>query len=139
MNDVLPVLQLPTGDWYAAENLPRVPESAERARRMARTAIASWGLLRLSDQSELLVTELVSNAVKHAQGEGLRVTVLRLSYERVRIGVHDRDRTRPRIKPVTLDGESGRGLLLIDALSVSWGVDLLPGGKRVWVVLEAAS
>lgn len=133
----LPIVELPGGDSFAARNLERVPESAELARSLVRGALESWGLLRMGEPARVVVTELVSNAVRHAQGDGLRVTVVRLSPERVRIGVVDRDRTRPQVKPMSLDAESGRGLVLVEAMSSVWGVDLLPGGKEVWADLEA--
>jgi anti-sigma regulatory factor (Ser/Thr protein kinase) len=84
------------------------------------------------------VTELVSNAITHACGEGMRVTVVSLSECRVRVAVIDQDRTRPQLKPPTPDRERGRGLLLVHALSDTWGVELLPGGKRVWAELKAS-
>lgn len=126
-------------DQHAAASFERTPESARDARRLVRDTLKDWGLAHLADQAELVVTELVSNAVRHAKGEGLRVTVDRLPTGRVHLAVLDRDPARPQIRPPTPDGVSGRGLLLVDAMSFAWGVDMLPGGKRVWAVLEAAS
>lgn len=126
-------------DWHFVENFDRVPESAAAARRLVHNALDEWHLLQMGDRAMLVVTELVSNAARHAQGDGVRVSVVRFSGDRVRIDVIDRDRTRPEIKLGTLDQEGGRGLLLVEAISSVWGVDLLPGGKRVWAVLEPAS
>jgi serine/threonine-protein kinase RsbW len=135
---VPPIAHYPTGDWHAAENFQRVPQSAAAARRLVHDTLGGWHLLRMDDRAMVIVTELVSNAINHARGDGMRVSVVRFPDDRVRIGVIDRDRTRPEIKPMTPDQEGGRGLLLIEAMSSVWGVDLLPGGKRVWAELEAS-
>jgi serine/threonine-protein kinase RsbW len=119
-----------------AESLERVPESAAAARRLVETALHAWGLAHLTDHTLLVVTELASNAIRHADGEGMRVSVTRLSDHRVRVGVTDRDRTRPQINHSTPDQERGRGLLIVDSVSSLWGVDVLPGGKHVWADLE---
>ncbi|WP_225846875.1 ATP-binding protein [Streptomyces sp. HPF1205] len=122
-----------------AENFERVPGAATAARRLVSTALDAWELSQLADPATLVVSELVSNAVRHATGEGMRITVHRLPTGRVHLAVLDRDPTRPQVQPPTPDGVSGRGLLLVEAMSFAWGVDMLPGGKRVWSVLEAAS
>lgn len=122
-----------------AENLERVPESAAAARRMVSQALEVWQLPQLADTALLVLSELVSNAVRHATGEGMRITAHRLPTGRVHLAVLDRDPTRPQIRPPTPDGVSGRGLLLVEAMSFAWGVDMLPGGKRVWAVVGAAS
>jgi serine/threonine-protein kinase RsbW len=134
----LPINEVPDGDWYAAAGLERVPESAEAARRLVRDALASWGLLQVGHPAGVVVTELVSNAVRHTRSTGLSVSVVRLAPRRVCIGVLDQDRRRPEFKPWSLEAESGRGLLLIDAMASAWGVDVLPDGKRVWALLEAS-
>jgi two-component sensor histidine kinase len=128
----------PAAERVFAENLERIPESAAVARTLVTDALTAWELMQLKDTAALVLSELVSNAVNHARGEGMRVSVIRRADRRVRLSVIDRDRTRPRVRPMTMDGEGGRGLVLIDAVSVAWGVDVLPGGKRVWADLVAA-
>jgi anti-sigma regulatory factor (Ser/Thr protein kinase) len=123
-------------DVAASESYARRPESAGLARRLVHNVLGTWGLSDLIDRAGLVATELVSNAVRHARGEGLRVTIILLPQGRVQVSVWDRDCTQPEIRMPSPDGISGRGLLLVDALSVFWGVELLPGGKRVWAVLE---
>lgn len=127
-----------TGTVYTAY-LERLPESAGVARRLAAAALAAWQLPQLSDDTALVLTELVSNAVTHAAGEGMRVSVERLGERRIRLAVTDRTRTRPQLRAASSSGECGRGLRLIIALSARWGVDVLPDGKRVWADLEEAS
>jgi len=104
--------------------------SARTARHAVRALLAQAGVD--TDVAALLVTELVANTARYA-GEGsidLRAT---LRGETVRIEVDDDsgdlpgDQREPR-----WEQESGRGLLLVKALSERWGVELLPTGKRVW-------
>lgn len=120
-----------------AQSLERVPKSAAAARELLVAALQTWHLVQLADTAALVLGELVSNAVRHAEGEVMRVSVIRRDDGHVRVSVIDRSRTRPKARPTTADAESGRGLVLITALSAAWGVDLLPGGKSVWADLEA--
>jgi anti-sigma regulatory factor (Ser/Thr protein kinase) len=132
-----PVPARPVQTAYA-ENFERVPESAAAARRLVSRALEVWDLPQLADSAVLIMAELVSNTVRHAQGEGMRVHVMLVTDRRVRVSVLDRDSTRPQMRNQESDDdeEGGRGLYIVDAESVSWGVDLLPGGKRVWADLE---
>lgn len=129
----------PTAEKVYAESLERIPESTAAARHLVSDALDAWHLPQLTDTATLVLTELVSNSVRHARGEGMRVTVMRLSERCVRVSVIDRDSTRPRMRDQEPgeDEERGRGLFIIKAESVAWGVDLLPGGKQVWADLEA--
>jgi serine/threonine-protein kinase RsbW len=121
----------PTASAAYAENFERVPQSAAAARHLVSGALEIWHLPQLADTATLVLTELVSNAIRHASGEGMRVNVTRLTRHRVRVSVLDRDCTHPRMQDPDPGGERGRGLFIVNAESVSWGVDVLPGGKRV--------
>ncbi|MGW3498164.1 ATP-binding protein [Streptomyces sp. NPDC001020] len=115
------------------ETLPRVPESARHARRLVGLALDVWGMSGVRDVAEVLVSELLTNAVKHARRDSVRVTVTRLSRERVRVAVVDLSRRHPRPRAASANEESGRGLEIVKALSRGWwGVDTLSFGKRVW-------
>ncbi|MEE4543689.1 ATP-binding protein [Streptomyces sp. V4-01] len=118
-----------------AANYERVPSACPAARTLVAGALRAWGLADLTD-ADLVLSELVSNAIRHAEGDGMRVTALRLSGRRVRIGVIDRGRGRPTVQALTADGESGRGMWLVASLSAAWGVQVLPGGKCVWSEME---
>lgn len=136
----------PTGHPGYSETVPALEESAEVARRLVRTAVAAWHLEELTDAGVLLVTELVANAVKHTNSRNIRVVISRPSRRYVRIAVVDKSRTMPDMprlgqsddKEVSLEDVplSGRGLVLVDALSNRWGTDLYPWGKRVWGELK---
>ncbi|MHA5050782.1 ATP-binding protein [Streptomyces sp. SD15] len=83
---------------------------------------------------QLCVTELVGNVVRHVgEGTPVRVRVARTCGGRVRVEVSDPD---PRALPVLLcatgDDESGRGLALLDAVTLRWGVQQGAAGKTVW-------
>ncbi|HWU08102.1 MAG TPA: ATP-binding protein [Streptomyces sp.] len=133
--------EVPVSSW----SMPRVPESAGLARCLVREALGSWELPGLVDGVTLVVTELVANAAEHARppeghvhGGTIRVTVSLVEPDRVRVAVVDLDRTEPVLGvPAADDEERGRGLALVAALSVSWGVEPLGWGKRVWAELEA--
>ncbi|MDK1472413.1 ATP-binding protein [Streptomyces sp. 549] len=128
-----------TGCPRYSETLPREPGSAATARRLVRVAVAVWGLDEAADDGTLVVTELVGNAVRHARGHLIRVTVSRPAAARVRIGVVDRSKARPGLMSPGTEDEGGRGLALVAALAGSWGCDPLPWGKRVWAELHVAA
>lgn len=113
--------------------LPSRPESAYAARRLTHIVVLrQWALTPLmAEESVLLVSELVGNAVRHT---GARVFGLRMLRRRgwMRIEVRDPSRGLPCLLPVRDLDTSGRGLTLVDTLSDRWGVDLLPRGKTTW-------
>ncbi|MFJ5609201.1 ATP-binding protein [Streptomyces sp. NPDC093221] len=111
------------------------PESASTARRLALSVVRVWGLPQFADTVELLVSELVGNAVRHT---GARTFGLRMHWRRgwVRVEVRDPSRALPCLLPVRGLDASGRGLFLVDKLSDRWGVDLQPRGKTTWFELR---
>jgi anti-sigma regulatory factor (Ser/Thr protein kinase) len=124
------------GDPSAGEvHLTSRPESASTARRLALSVIRLWGLPQYADTVELLVSELVGNAVRHT---GARTFGLRMRRRRgwVRVEVRDPSRALPCLLPVREMDISGRGLFLVDRLSERWGVDLQPLGKTTWFELR---
>ncbi|MFD4525422.1 ATP-binding protein [Streptomyces sp. NPDC058470] len=83
---------------------------------------------------QICATELVANVIRHiGEGTPVRVRVIRADGARIRVEVTDPD---PRALPVLLcatgDDESGRGLALLDALTLRWGVERGAVGKTVW-------
>ncbi|MEV4613794.1 ATP-binding protein [Kitasatospora sp. NPDC049258] len=120
--------------------LPSTVRSAGRARALLRDLLSEADTSQeLFEAAELIVSELVANAVTHARTPGrLIAVVLAISAGRLRIEVHDAS-DRPAELPLGagIDSESGRGLLLVDALAVVWGCSPRPGGvgKFVWAVV----
>ncbi len=117
--------------------LPSRPESAATARRLAQVvALRQWQLgPRVTEDTVLLVSELVGNAVRHT---GARVFGLHMRRRPgwIRVEVRDPSRGLPCLMPVQDTDISGRGLFLVDKLSDRWGVDLLPRGKTTWFELR---
>lgn len=108
------------------------PESPGNARRLARIALAQWGLSEYAGTAELLVSELMTNAVYHATRPiGLRL----LRTSTLRCEVLDDDPGAPVLNlPEPLD-DAGRGLYLVSKLAARWGVSRVPTGKIVWFEL----
>ncbi|MER6627180.1 ATP-binding protein [Streptomyces sp. NPDC000987] len=101
-------------------------------RRAAAAQLSRWGLLAMTDETELLVTELATNVVKHV-GVGASATlVLEWRGERLRLEVHDRSLAVPSPKAADCDAECGRGLHLVAAVAAEWGTSLAAAGKAVW-------
>jgi len=107
------------------------------ARQATHEALAAWQVAHLEETALLLVSELVTNAVRHARTGGTAV-VLRLETAGswLRIEVHDADPRMPQPRtPDQLD-ESGFGFVLLDALADKWGVREATIGKAVWAELD---
>ncbi|MFI1032561.1 SpoIIE family protein phosphatase [Streptomyces sp. NPDC020951] len=116
-------------DRMASWPLPDEPIAAGRARRHVREQLAVWDLGDLAPTTELLVSELVGNVVRHARGP----VRLRLLYGAELIcEVFDGSQTMPRIRRAAETDEGGRGLQLITALSERWGARYTPTGKCIW-------
>ncbi|MFI9292759.1 SpoIIE family protein phosphatase [Streptomyces gardneri] len=116
------------GDW----SLPREPRSVGRARELARTQLKAWDLEPLVDTVELLVSELVTNALRYGEGE-IRLRLLR---DRTLVcEVWDAGLVQPRRRRARDTDEGGRGLQLVGLLSSSWGSRRTPRGKTVWFEL----
>ncbi|GGU37141.1 SpoIIE family protein phosphatase [Streptomyces lavendofoliae] len=122
---------LPTeavGDW----RLPREPRSVGRARELARAQLTAWDLEALVDTVELLVSELVTNALRYGEGE-IRLRLLR---DRTLVcEVWDAGLVQPRRRRARDTDEGGRGLQLVGLLSAGWGSRRTPRGKTVWFEL----
>lgn len=109
------------------------PSSVSEARRYCEARLTDWGARDLVDTVALLVSELVTNVVLHAGTD----CELRLDRgERLRVEVRDGSRRRPARSQGHPEGNSGRGLLLIEALSVEYGTIVEDDGKRVWFEVE---
>ncbi|MFJ3309498.1 ATP-binding protein [Streptomyces sp. NPDC086549] len=118
------------GPW----SLPWSPSACALARTAIRDVLPRWGLGQLVPIAELLVSELVSNALRHAAGP-LRLTLERVSD--VRCLVSDGSSRPPRPTEAGPADEHGRGLTLVDMLAARWGCEHGPVGKSVWFELHA--
>ncbi|MFF9030077.1 SpoIIE family protein phosphatase [Streptomyces iakyrus] len=112
-------------DW----ELPSDPAVVADARRTATRQLARWGLDELSFTTELVVSELVTNAMRYATGS-IR---LRLIRERALVcEVLDGGATAPHLRHPRTTDEGGRGLLLVSQLTQRWGTRFVPDGKIIW-------
>lgn len=127
------------------------PTAPGCARAFVRHTLTSWLLPDLVPDAEVIVSELVTNSVRatgitashptYADLEGLALLAVqvRVSGESLFIEVWDDDRERPGTADRDPD-ECGRGLTIVGALSVHYGVShLVPGGKVVWAELDAGA
>ncbi|MET9803432.1 SpoIIE family protein phosphatase [Streptomyces sp. NPDC006368] len=103
-----------------------------RARRLARRALARWDLEELTDSVELLVSEVVTNAVRYAERP---VTLRLLRTDVLRCEVGDDSPQLPRQRRARDTDEGGRGLFLVNRLARRWGATRLSTGKVVWFEL----
>ncbi|MFI0923722.1 SpoIIE family protein phosphatase [Streptomyces sp. NPDC021012] len=113
----------------AAWELPSDPALVARARSMAAEQLGRWGLDELAFTTELVVSELVTNAIRHASGP----IVLRLIRDRSLIcEVSDSQHTSPHARYAGNDEEGGRGLFMVAQLTEHWGTRYMPTGKTIW-------
>lgn len=147
------LLPVPSAWWetpaVTSRPLNPAPEEARNARRFVREVLTHWGLGYLCDDAEIIIAELVGNAVRHglyavpqvlspeAASAALRLCLLRRVGE-VMLAVTDPNAQAPVPKAPSFTGESGRGLQIVGALSYVWGWSPIEGhGKAVWAVLRS--
>ena len=114
----------------ARTELDRDLRSGSQARKFVSEALSRWDCESALDTVQLLVSELVTNAVVHA-GSRPNVAVLLLPHA-VRVEVADEAPAGLAPRDAGDADESGRGLFLLDELSSAWGVDASDDGKTVW-------
>jgi len=83
------------------------------------------------DTVELLTSELLTNAVRHGRGGAVTLRLLGFQ-DRVTVEVTDCSTREPRARRAGVEDESGRGLMLVEALAQAWGTRPSSGGKTVW-------
>jgi anti-sigma regulatory factor (Ser/Thr protein kinase) len=116
--------------------LPTADHAVRLARHATRDALVTWRLACLEENAVLLVSELVTNAVRHARGGDAIMLELQAVGTWLRIEVTDADPRWPQPRtPAGFDG-SGFGFVLVDALSGKWGVRETATGKAVWAELD---
>jgi hypothetical protein len=154
-------LPVPSAWWetraVTSRPLSPVAEEARTARQFVRDLLMCWDLGYLSDDAELIIAELVVNAVRHglrtapqavapvapgapgvAGASALRLCLLRRVGE-VMLAVTDPSNEAPTPCAPGWTGENGRGLQIVGALSYVWGWSPMEGrGKAVWAVLRCS-
>ncbi|WP_369386835.1 SpoIIE family protein phosphatase [Streptomyces sp. CG1] len=116
-------------DRIATWDLQPDPALVSEVRARAMRKLADWGLDEAAFATELMLSELVTNAIRHGSGP-IRV---RLLHDRTLIcEVSDTSNTAPRLRRAASTDEGGRGLFLVAQLAQSWGTRYLPQGKVIW-------
>ncbi|MFF1347557.1 ATP-binding protein [Streptomyces sp. NPDC058322] len=113
------------------------PAEVRELRRVVRKQLTAWRLSAMTDETELVVSELAANVIKHV-GRGVAATlVLEAAAGLLRIELHDKSHGVPVLGPVACDNECGRGLHLLAGLAADWGTLPAVAGKAVWCELSA--
>lgn len=119
----------------ATESFPPVVSSARAARRFVCTTLSEQGIDEF--ESELLASELVTNVIRHARTE-FHVSVI-VRDDRVRVEVSNTSSIFPAVSDVLMDNqqfEDGRGLAILEAVALEWGVESRADGKAVWFEVD---
>ncbi|MFJ8073100.1 SpoIIE family protein phosphatase [Streptomyces sp. NPDC096176] len=116
-------------DHVAAWELPAETVAVGHARELATEQLGEWGLDELGFSTELVVSELVTNAVRYAEGP----LQLRLIRDRTLLcEVADTGHTSPHLRHSTAEDEGGRGLFIVSQLVQRWGTRYSHTGKTIW-------
>ncbi|MET9878715.1 SpoIIE family protein phosphatase [Actinacidiphila glaucinigra] len=117
-------------DHIATWQLPNDPATVAHARHHATTQLTAWGLEETLFTTELLVSELVTNAIRY----GKPPIQLRLIHNTTALitEVTDTSNTTPHLRRARTYDEGGRGLLLVAQLAQQWGTRHHPRGKTIW-------
>jgi anti-sigma regulatory factor (Ser/Thr protein kinase) len=129
--------------WPFMSTLPlgSLPGAVPCARLHTRNILKEWDLAEVTDDAELIVSELVTNALRASwavDGTPPFTLSLQASRERLVIQVWDALSAMPDPRPHAIDAETGRGLEIVGMISHHWGFYQHPefGGKVVWAVIE---
>jgi anti-sigma regulatory factor (Ser/Thr protein kinase) len=104
-----------------------------RLRRIGAAMVARWGYPGLVESAELVISELVTNALRYGADDAIAFKLVLVADAFV-IEVDDGSPCLPQVRAAGPDEESGRGMLLVSAVADEWGVS--PGGTRTWCVLK---
>ena len=114
--------------------LTAAPAAAATARGQVRATVLTWDVPVDVSVAVLLASELVTNAIRHEEGETVTL-VIALAGGQLRVEVHGTSRCMPVPVAGPVDAETGRGLMLVAGLSDEWGFYRTPMGKAVYFTL----
>jgi anti-sigma regulatory factor (Ser/Thr protein kinase) len=118
----------------ARHRLPATDEAPRNARALLAAQLGELLTVEQGQVAELLISELVTNALRHTRSDVILVDVR--TEARVRVSVTDQSARMPQRQSPGPDEPEGRGLMIVDELAEDWGIDALPGdGKRIWFEL----
>jgi PAS domain S-box-containing protein len=126
----------PAPDARAAVDLDPDPRSVARGRRFVAETLAEWGHDDLADAARLVVSEILTNAVRHARSPiGVR---LHRTAREITVEISDDNTHLPQRRVPDPQDENGRGLMLVENLADAWGTRPTNTGKTVWFTLSPA-
>ncbi|WP_406005926.1 SpoIIE family protein phosphatase [Streptomyces sp. NBC_00637] len=120
-------------DDVAEWRFPLDPAEVGRARAVVREQLHAWGLAKQAEAAELMVSELVTNAVRHSRRSPVAVRLVR--GETLLCEVEDDDHELPTLLSAGPGDDAGRGLRVVSALAREWGTSRTAAGKSVWFEL----
>ena len=116
----------------ATWQVPATPSAVAQARKDALAQLDAWDLEDAAFVTELVVSELVTNAIRHARPP-VQLRLIHLTHEDSLVcEVSDGDSTAPHLRRARTFDEGGRGLLLVAQLTRRWGTRQSAGGKTIW-------
>jgi PAS domain-containing protein/anti-sigma regulatory factor (Ser/Thr protein kinase) len=116
-------------DRIAQWPVPQDPVAVGEVRSAVSRRLSEWGLEELAFTTELILSELVTNAIRYG-GTPIHVRVLR--DRKLICEVFDGSSTSPHLRYAAMTDEGGRGLFLVAQLAERWGTRYTPGGKVIW-------
>ncbi|MDO0910651.1 SpoIIE family protein phosphatase [Streptomyces sp. DT2A-34] len=122
-------------DHVVSWDVPVDPAAVADIRARATRQVEAWGLEELAMTTELIVSELVTNAIRYAEPP-IRLRLLRDC--RLTCEVSDASHTAPRLRHARSMDEGGRGLFLVAQLAHRWGARYTGDGKIIWAEQEIA-
>jgi anti-sigma regulatory factor (Ser/Thr protein kinase) len=116
-------------DRIAEWRVPADPAAVSEVRASVSRRLAQWGLDELTFTTQLILSELVTNAIRY----GVDPIHVRVLYDRTLIcEVFDSSNTSPHLRYAAMTDEGGRGLFLVAQLTERWGTRYTPEGKVIW-------
>ncbi|MGW2786211.1 SpoIIE family protein phosphatase [Streptomyces populi] len=116
-------------DRIASWDVPPEPAAVGEVRASVSRQLARWGLDEMAFTTELILSELVTNAIRYGNGP---ITVRMLLDRALICEVFDGSSTSPHLRYAATTDEGGRGLFLVARLTDRWGTRYTPGGKVIW-------
>jgi anti-anti-sigma regulatory factor len=127
----------------SSQVLKPIPRSLLKARSLVKRACTGWNVCTVTDRAQIVTTELVANALRHA-GTRMELTVA-LRQRCLHLSVRDGNRSAPRLREAGCESDDavesenaagGRGLRIVEALAAGWGSTPTENGKVVWATLR---
>ncbi|WP_432544060.1 SpoIIE family protein phosphatase [Kineococcus sp. SYSU DK002] len=109
-----------------------------RARAFLAAALTAWDVAELLEEAELVLSELVTNALVHTDSPAGVTLRFQPAHRRLTVAVRDASTRHPRERDAADDALGGRGLAIVEAVSAAWGVVVEGAGKTVWAELRGA-